>query len=311
MGSQYLAAYQRVEAGQATLEQFDSHIQGIIRALLNTARQARSVGNLAAPAFEDNVLEQPVTSSRSSRSSRLRPSPDSEEEMQALKSVSVPRSEPRDPAPGLLYYPLETGVDITMSRLSYHEKIGEKFSRLAIAYVLDVAGNPTDATIRFDFVGSLASDKSGKPVYAAIAMSSHPELSHFPRQVAIKIMRKADVAERGHWEYTDYPTIVCEAQAMRKLSQKGMRFTAGALATFQDADYFYIVSVSNLCGARMFKTDIQGRDGTTARSATTYRTLLASSFCQRARTPRMLSAMSWTGIPSASMLESWLAHSSL
>lgn len=115
-----------------------------------------------------------------------------------------------------------------------------------IVYELDIAGNPTDANIRFDFVGSIASGlESGKPIFAAIASSTHESFKDFPRQVAIKMMRKESLLNRDY-DSMDYATIVCEAQTMRRLALAGTkaRFSAGALATFQDANYFYVVSVS-------------------------------------------------------------------
>lgn len=191
---------------------------------------------VSASVFEPNV---PLSPSHSAGAMVRSYRPASEEALPAPQSQS-----PCDPASRPLRYPLFTGVDMSTSRLHYDETLGPKLSRHIVAHKLDAARNPTNATIRFDFIGALADGESGKPVYAAVASSTHKAFAGFPRQVAIKMMPKESVFFRHHKSYMDYPTIVCEAGAMRKLGQNGARFAAGALATFQDVDYFYIVSVS-------------------------------------------------------------------
>ncbi|VDB90219.1 unnamed protein product [Peniophora sp. CBMAI 1063] len=139
-------------------------------------------------------------------------------------------------------FPLRTVYNVPRSRLEYIETAGTGYSRITCVWKLDAVGNPTDAIIRFNFIGRLADDTAGKPVYAATTASPHKSFASFPKQVAIKMMSKADILARRHREYMGYQTVVCEAQTMRALSETGARFASGALATFQDADYFYIVS---------------------------------------------------------------------
>lgn len=162
------------------------------------------------------------------------------ETQESALAVSVQAS--IGPIPGLLHYPLRTEMSVAKRRLESRVTVDDRCRRYTTAYKLDAAGNPTGASIRFDFIGQIADADSGKPVYAAIASSDDKALAEFPKQVAIKMMRKVDVwPGRNMKKYMDYQTTVCEAQAMRALSVTGGRFAAGALATFQDMDYFYIV----------------------------------------------------------------------
>lgn len=142
-------------------------------------------------------------------------------------------------------FPLGIVHNIPKSRLEYLKTAGTVYSRVTGVWKLDAVGNPKeDAMIRFDFIGRLADDTAGKPVYAATTASTYKPFASFPKQVAIKMTSKADILARRHEKYMGYQTVVCEAQTMRALGETGARFASGALATFQDADYFYIVSAS-------------------------------------------------------------------
>lgn len=108
-------------------------------------------------------------------------------------------------------------------------------------------GEETGTGVQFLLVGAIASTK-GTIVYAAEARPIGLGLSAFPSQVVIKMKSKAkmmrDIAVDKRSDSTPYARALAELRSMRKLAITNAALNNQALATFQDKDWLYMVSVS-------------------------------------------------------------------
>lgn len=143
--------------------------------------------------------------------------------------------------PGLYKRPAERqdGLPYTLlpaHRRYCHDPPGMNPPPLGATFV-KLSGVGTDGKplcINFDFLGLLSSDQM---IFGALAHPESTDLAAFPRLVAVKVIRKADLAR----ENLKYLWLCVEVEAMKKLA--GQDFINGALAVFQDDDFVFIVSV--------------------------------------------------------------------
>ncbi|VDC06149.1 unnamed protein product [Peniophora sp. CBMAI 1063] len=87
--------------------------------------------------------------------------------------------------------------------------------------------------IEFDFLGLLSPERQ---ILGAFARPESSDLAYFPRMVAVKMIRKAELAANNEM----YLWLTVEVETMKKLA--GENYIASALAVFQDADFIYVVS---------------------------------------------------------------------
>ncbi|KZV67610.1 hypothetical protein PENSPDRAFT_47045 [Peniophora sp. CONT] len=112
--------------------------------------------------------------------------------------------------------------------------------------------------IFFVWKGIIGGGQNGKVVYGASTdlrgstetADSSGSLAWFPPFVAVKMVSKVDLFTSRHAGSVYYGSVVNEAAAMKALSSQPSpsAFVNGALAVFQDDNFFYTVSVRRVLG---------------------------------------------------------------